>query len=100
VVLVVAENGGIVGGKQQPQTDRRRHLAVRKVMHNLPRGPLAWSGTRVQILGGCSGQGFGDDAVTVFVLIDQFFADPDIHVFILAVFILAVFILAVFILAF
>ena len=41
LVLVVADDARVRRRDQQPQADRRRHLAVGEVMHDLARGPLA-----------------------------------------------------------
>jgi hypothetical protein len=69
--FVVAVNLRPVLRNQSTQTDRRRHLAVGQVMHDLARRPFPWRRMCVELLVGRADERLGDRAVSILVLVDQ-----------------------------
>src|SRR5262245_41886569 len=79
LVLVVAEDAGIVDGDQHAQPDRGGHLAVGEVVHDFTCAPLVGTRPRVQFLIAGAGERFRDDPVAFLVLVDEFPARVLVH---------------------
>ena len=77
--LVVADDRHVVGGNHVAHPDRRRHLAVREVMHDLARGPLARRRPRVELRIGGPGNRVRHRAIALFVLRDELFPCLEVH---------------------
>jgi len=78
--LVMADNGRPVRSHEQPEPDRRRHLAIREVMDDLANRPLAFPWREVEFGIAGAGQRFGHHRVSLLVAFDELTSDCDFHV--------------------
>jgi hypothetical protein len=77
--LVVALDRRRVLGDEATQPDRRRHLAVRHVMNDLPSRPLLRPGTGVELTVGDPFERRREDASPFLVALDQLGAGALFH---------------------